>query len=105
MSGNNRSFGERKMPSPARDMQAQICWQGYDDVRNGRGFCADYDGWNEKWQRAYELGRSYAMACKLSTGTVTYWKRNAKLRAPNEMALTIMKQEFQYHRTGNRKTL
>lgn len=102
MSSNNRKMRTKRLNCPSRDPQAHVVWQGYDDVRDGRGFCLQYDGWHEHGQRSYELGRSYAMAMRIKLGTIPVWKRNALLRPPTHEVSEIMLAEHAYHSSGRK---
>lgn len=60
--------------------------RGWNDVRDGKGFRSDYDGWDRKRQYAYERGRFQAALAlqSLVSGrqTLSVWKRDETLWGP-----------------------
>lgn len=99
---NNSRMKRGQMKAPSKSVTAQAVWNGWEDYRNGRGYSKEYETYDETLQRCYELGRMYAAACRLACGTVPYWKRNSKLRAPNDAAMRLMREQYEFQLSGRK---
>jgi hypothetical protein len=75
---NNQFSLIRNGSTPANDPRTQVRWMGFEDARNGRGFCREYETtFKSADQRNYERGRQQAILITTLTGKLApYWPRN-----------------------------
>lgn len=93
---NDRPYKTRKMKTPSRDLAAETIWLGYEDVRAGRSFPREYDGWRLPQQRNYEWGRGLAAAATGALGSAPAWPRNRLVTSL--LPRDLVREEWRHHR-------